>query len=183
MKPYQATTESPRYPGLSPWGWGSGQAWRCSEDAALQEDFRVGWRGGSDILALQCIRMVQENLAAQQQEQFPPVLGAPTRFASKKERSGAATGMLSVPGTRQGGLEAGSTWSAKLSLSFNFPHLLQGPLVGFVQPPTGPRPHRGHGVTTCRSVTSWMGAPFWKCAPTNLSFCNQLDSPSPQHTS
>jgi hypothetical protein len=118
MKPYQATTESPRYPGLSPWGWGSGQAWRCSEDAALQEDFRVGWRGGSDILALQCIRMVQENLAAQQQEQFPPVLGAPTRFASKKERSGAATGMLSVPGTRQGGLEAGSTWSAKLSLSF-----------------------------------------------------------------
>jgi hypothetical protein len=62
--------------------------------------------------------MVQENLAAQQQEQFPPVLGAPTRFASKKERSGAATGMLSVPGTRQGGLEAGSTWSAKLSLSF-----------------------------------------------------------------
>jgi hypothetical protein len=31
--------------------------------------------------------------AAQQQEQFPPVLGVPTRTACKKERGGAATGV------------------------------------------------------------------------------------------
>jgi hypothetical protein len=90
---------------------------RCSAAGRFQS-----WVGRRErhlgVAVLQCMRMVQENLAAQQQEQFPPVLGAPTRFASKKERSGAATGMLSVPGTRQGGLEAGSTWSAKLSLSF-----------------------------------------------------------------
>jgi hypothetical protein len=139
---------------------------RCSAAGRFQS-----WVGRRErhlgVAVLQCMRMVQENLAAQQQEQFPPVLGAPRRFASKKERSGAATGMLSVPGTSTGGVEAGSTWSAKLSLSFTsrtFCKVLSSS-VPFNLTSTGPRPIEDTGLQRDVPISHIMDAPFWKCQP------------------
>lgn len=93
----------------------------AGRDAALQEDSELEKRERHLGVALHGAA-VQENLAAQQQEQFPPVLGAPTRIASKKERSGAATGVLSgswvVLVVDRGALGGAHLKCAKLWLSF-----------------------------------------------------------------
>lgn len=169
---------------LYPGGRGAGGCTASSKgagvfvDAALQK-LRVGRR---ERHSWRCSAWLQESSAAQQPEQFPPVLGAPTRFASKKERSGAATGIISVPGTLTG---AGPR-SAKLSLSPSLPAPSARSSGSFNLTSFG-------GVLTLDSTRTWgcnvpithiMGCSVLEVsAPTDLSFRNQLDPPSSRQTS